>query len=174
MSELFLKKDRWSPYLVGSLIGILLTSLFVIGHELGVSSGVARAGALIQGSISQVAEGSYFKQALNENIIFNWKVLFIIGLFLGAVLASKLSTKTEKKKNLIWENAFGTSKTKRYVAAFIGGIFLMLGARLADGCTSGHAICGGAQLSISSWMFMLAVFGSAIPVSFALYRRKRG
>jgi len=174
MTESFIRKDKWSPYLVGSLIGVLLTALFVIGQELGVSSGVARAGALIHESISPVAEGSYFKKALHENIVFNWRILFIIGLFLGAVIASKISSKTAEKKNIIWENTFGTSKVKRYLAAFIGGIFLMFGARLANGCTSGHAICGGAQLSISSWMFMISLFATAIPVSFALYTRKRG
>ena len=42
--------------------------------------------------------------------------------------------------------------------AFVGGILMGYGARLARGCTSGQALSGGAVLSAGSWVFMLAVF----------------
>lgn len=169
----YLRKDRWSPYIVGLLIGVLLTILFAVGHQLGVSSGVARIGALINHFFSEVDSKSHFGKSLADGVIFNWKVLFIIGLFLGAFIASRLTKGIIPKKNTIWEGAFGTSKWKRYFAGFIGGVLILFGARLANGCTSGHAISGGAQLSITSWVFMLALFGAAIPVSFGLYRKTR-
>ncbi|QVL58269.1 MAG: YeeE/YedE family protein [Simkaniaceae bacterium] len=169
----YLRRDRWSPYVVGLFIGLLLTVMFAGGYQLGVSSGVARIGALIKQSFSEVGNKDYFGKALSDRIIFNWKIVFIIGLFLGAFIASKLTKGAPPKKNTIWEGAFGTSKIKRYVAAFIGGALILFGARLANGCTSGHAISGGAQLSITSWVFMLALFGAAIPVSFGLYRKTR-
>ena len=31
-------------------------------------------------------------------------------------------------------------------------------ARLARGCTSGHALVGGAELSVGAWVFMMCIF----------------
>ena len=171
----FLKKDRWSPYLVGLLIGILLTSLFAIGYQFGVSSGVARISALIENIAApeHIAKTPYFNKLLGDGIFFNWKILFIIGLFLGSYVASKITDETIPPKNTIWKEAFGPSNLKRYIAAFIGGALLLFGARIADGCTSGHAISGGAQLSVVSWVFMLALFATAIPTSFIMYGKNR-
>lgn len=169
----YLKKDRWSPYFVGSLLGILLTGLFVIGYELGASTGIARIGALFSYfvSSSHTEQTPYFFKLLSDEIIFNWKVLFIVGLFLGSFLASKITRDPIPEKNCIWKRNHGDSKSKRHFAAFIGGTLLLLGARIADGCTSGHAITGGAQFSITSWVFMIALFAAAIPVSFVLYKK---
>jgi len=170
----YFRKDRWSPYLVGALIGGLLTVLMTMGYTIGVSSGIARVSALLHQAVAPVQEGSYFDRLLSDHVIFNWKIFFITGILLGAFVASKLTTEEIPKKNTIWENAFGTAKWKRNFAAFIGGFLLLFGARLANGCTSGHAISGGAQLSIISWVFMLALFASAIPVAFLLYQKKGG
>lgn len=170
----FLRKDKWSPYFVGALIGILLTLSFVLGHQLGASTGVARIGALIENTFgsSHIKNTPYFNKLIADKVIFNWKVLFIVGLFFGALMASFISQKEKSPRNRIWESAFGTSKFKRSIAAFCGGALLLFGARLADGCTSGHAISGGAQLSVTSWVFMIGVFAAAIPVSFIMYRKK--
>ncbi|MCB1107494.1 MAG: YeeE/YedE family protein [Chlamydiia bacterium] len=169
----YLRKDRWSPYIVGTLIGILLTLLFAFGYQFGVSSGIARIGALLKHSFSDIKAGSYFGKALQDQIILNWKMISLIGLLLGSLVASKMTKGEIPEKNQIWKEAFGTSKAKRYFAAFIGGALILFGARIANGCTSGHAISGGAQLSITSWVFMFAVFAAAIPVSFTLYRKVR-
>ncbi len=98
-------------------------------------------------------------------------MIVVLGVVLGSYLATKLTKAAPPKNNTIWERAYGPSKVKRNLWAFIGGILLMLGARLADGCTSGHAISGGAQLSITSWIFMCFVFATAIPTAFILYKK---
>ena len=171
----FFRKDRWSPYLVGVLIGVLLVWMFLLGQQIGISSGVARIGALIQEmfSSSHLPKNTNFSKLLSDGVIFNWKVLFVIGLFFGSLLASKLVKEKTPEKNRLWKREYGASKIKRYVVAFIGGFLVMFGARIADGCTSGHAISGGAQLSLTSWIFMIALFGTAIPVSFIVYRKNR-
>jgi uncharacterized membrane protein YedE/YeeE len=56
----------------------------------------------------------------------------------------------------------------RWVLAFIGGIFMGFGARLARGCTSGQALSGGAVLSVGSWAFMFAVFAGAYAFAYLL------
>ena len=170
-----IKKDRWSPYLVGSLIGILLTILMMLGRQIGASGAIARISTLLELTIhpKHTMQTTYFKNFFANDALFSWSILFIIGLFLGSLFASKLTSEKIPPKNTIWEKAHGPSKLKRHIFAFLGGSFLLFGARLAGGCTSGHAISGGAQLSVTSWIFMFSVFATAIPTAFILYRLKR-
>lgn len=171
----FLTKDRWSPYLIGVSIGVLLTFLLLSGFQIGASTAISKVAALLWEWIKphDQVPASYFHKLLKTSpVVFDWRLLFLIGLFFGALLASKLTQEKIPPKNTLWLNAQGPSKLKRHLAAFVGGALLLLGARLADGCTSGHAISGGSQLSITSWVFMMAVFASAIPTAFFLYMRK--
>ena len=43
-----------------------------------------------------------------------------------------------------------------------GGGMLIYGARMAQGCTSGHGISGMSQLSVSSFITVAAMFGAGI------------
>lgn len=169
----FLKMDRWSAYLVGICIGILLTLQFVIGHEIGVSSAIAKALAGIENIFApkHVEKTIYFKQLLAPFSDYLWGILFAVGLLLGAWFSSHLS-RFKKGLSLSENKPLPSKKPLRKKQAFLGGILLLIGARIADGCTSGHAITGGAQLSVTSWIFMMALFATAIPVSFVLYKSK--
>ena len=53
----------------------------------------------------------------------------------------------------------------KYVPSFIGGFILLYGARMADGCTSGHMMSGMMQGSVSGYVFAAAVFATAIPTA---------
>jgi uncharacterized membrane protein YedE/YeeE len=55
-----------------------------------------------------------------------------------------------------------TTPARRYRDAFIGGVLIILGARLAGGCTSGHIISGITQLAVSGVLFGAAVFASGM------------
>jgi uncharacterized membrane protein YedE/YeeE len=63
---------------------------------------------------------------------------------------------------------------RRALAALIGGMVMLLGARLAGGCTSGHGISGALQLALSSWVFALTFFSVGVVTAFLLYGRKGG
>ncbi len=171
----FLKKDQWSPYLVGFLIGILLIFLVLVRHTIGVSGSVARLGAILASLFAHehAMKIPSIKESLSDPTIFNWQIVFLIGLFFGAFIAAEISKNPNRKRNTVWIHSFGHSKIKRNSAAFFGGTLLLLGARFANGCTSGHAISGGAQLSITSWVFMITLFATAIPTSFLLYHRRK-
>ncbi len=170
----YLKRDKWSPYLVGALIGCLLTGLVVSKHTIGASTAIARVAALIENGVSSthVKQTPYFSKLLEDGLIFNWSILFLLGLFLGAWTSSKLVQNKSDYKEGTLVSAFGVSKIVRKITAFIGGFLLLFGARMANGCTSGHAISGGAQLSITSFVFMLTLFAVGIPVSHLLYKRR--
>ncbi len=47
---------------------------------------------------------------------------------------------------------------------------MLLGARIADGCTSGHGISGMAQLAVGSTIAVGAMFAGGIATAFALRR----
>lgn len=63
----------------------------------------------------------------------------------------------------IWASRFGTNPWVRALGAFLRGILVLYGARLAGGCTSGHMMSGMMQTSISGYIFALGAFGAAVP-----------
>lgn len=72
----------------------------------------------------------------------------------------------------VWRERFGDSMPLRLSAAFLGGVLVLYGARLADGCTSGHMMSGMMQSSISGYIFAAAAFGLAVPTAYLIYRKK--
>ena len=169
----FLKKDRWSSYIVGASIGILAWFVFLTAHTIGTTVSFQKLSGILAAFFNQkaVVNSKYFMQYFEKPLI-GWNQMFVIFIFFGSLVASKLSkSKRVEYVPVIWEKNYGSSKLKRNVFAFIGGIILLFGARLAQGCTSGHAISGGLQLSINSWIFMMFVFASAIPTALIMYKK---
>lgn len=169
-----MKSPRWNPYLVGALIGVLSLLTFSLADKpIGMSTGIAQAsGACAMPVIGAegVAANTYWaKKAVPA---WDYGSLFVLGSFFGA-LASALVSGSFKLESVpaIWRERFGASVGKRLLAAFLGGVVILFGARLADGCTSGHGISGSLQLAVSSWTFFLVMFASGIVTAFLLFRR---
>jgi uncharacterized membrane protein YedE/YeeE len=53
----------------------------------------------------------------------------------------------------------------------LGGIVAMMGARLADGCPSGHGLSGMMQLSVSAFVALAMFFGIGALVANLIYRK---
>ena len=163
----------WSPYLVGAGIGVLSWVAFgLFGDPLGVTTAYSRVASWfavpIVGS-ETVAQNSYWK---SMPLKWDYGVWFLVGIPLGAFLSSVLSgTWRLELVPEVWEERFGPSVIKRFVAAFLGGVVIMYGARLAGGCTSGHGISGGLQLAVSSWLFLAVMFATGLAVSAVLFRK---
>jgi hypothetical protein len=100
-------------------------------------------------------------------------MLFLVGTFIGSLLSVMTSrTFRLEKVPTTWAQHFGNSPSKRLVAAFLGGVIIMFGARMAGGCTSGHGISGSLQLALSSWTFFLTMFVSGILTAWVLFRNR--
>lgn len=170
-----MKNPRWNPYLVGALIGVLSLLTFSIADKpIGMSTGIAQASgacALPFVGADGVAANTYWaKKAIPQ---WDYGSLFVVGSFLGALLSALMSGSFKVTKvPEVWRERFGPSVSKRMVAAFLGGVVILYGARLADGCTSGHGISGSLQLAVSSWTFFLVMFASGIATAFVLFRRR--
>ncbi len=169
----WIRAKRWSPYLVGALIGVLSWFSFAVSQKpLGVSTAFVRAAGLAERAVApgHVARNAYFQSKTPK---IDWGVMLVAGILLGAFTAAKLSEsyRVERVPDL-WAARFGPAVWKRYLAAFLGGLILVFGARLAGGCTSGHAISGGLQLAVSGWLFIGAVFAAGIVTALALFGRE--
>jgi hypothetical protein len=128
------EKKGWNPYIAGALTGLLLVfSVWFTGKYVGASTTFVRSAGYIERVFSQekVAQMEYFKKEAPK---IDWQFLFVIGIFIGAVVASTTSrTFRWQAVPSRWEERFGPAIPKRAAAAFIGGVVAMFGARLADG-----------------------------------------
>jgi uncharacterized protein len=172
-----LRRRSWSPYVVGALIGVVSWFAFAsAGKPISITSAFENTAALAIRSVSLDATNtnSYY-QAPEKSPKIDWEWALVIGVFVGAFLSAKLSgDRTSESVPDLWRRRFGSSSAMRFGGAFLGGAVMMFGARLAQGCTSGHGISGALQLAVSSWIFAAILFGSAILFSLILYGRERG
>ena len=170
------RRIDWSPYLTGIGIGVLSWVAFGIAHDpLGVTTAFSRIASLFALPVlgfSGVAANSYWK---TMPLSLDYGVVFLGGLMLGsffsALFAGSLRIETMHSN---WRERFGNSVARRFAVAFFGGAILMYGARLAGGCTSGHAISGGLQLALSSWVFLVVMFASGLVFSALVYSTGKG
>lgn len=127
----------WQHYLLGGLlIGAGVAVLFVFNGLVGGMSTV------FSSTWSYVVQTPFFQQARFTDTR-DWRLVFALGLVLGAALwwlllgdGSPLTTVVP-----VWQ-------------LVLGGFLVGYGARLGNGCTSGHGICGLGSLQ---WPSLLAV-----------------
>ena len=86
-----------------------------------------------------------------------WRLLFLIGLVLGAGIYQLLTAAP-------LEVRIDVSAPFLIVAGFLVGF----GTRLGAGCTSGHGVCGIARFSLRSIVATLIFIGVAMATTFVL------
>jgi uncharacterized protein len=149
----------WNPYLAGALTGLLLIlAVWVSDKYVGASTTFVRVAGIIESGFlpEHVADIEYFNK---EKLIIDWQTLFVAGIMIGAFVSS-ITSKSFRLQPVpdMWKDRFGDSVPKRAVAAFAGGFIAIFGARLADGCPSGHGLSGSLQLAISGLLSLLFFF----------------
>jgi uncharacterized membrane protein YedE/YeeE len=127
----------WQHYLLGGLlIGAGAALLFVLTGRIGGMSTV------FSSTWSYLVRRPFFQQGRFVDSR-GWRLVYALGLILGA---------------LIWWLGFagGVRETTAVPVwqLLLGGFFVGYGARLGNGCTSGHGICGLGSLQ---WPSALAV-----------------
>ncbi len=169
------KKHSISPYLGGAGIGLIsIASIYFFGKTLGTSSTFTRIGGAIQYVVDSEAFSqmtAYTKYLKNAPLI-DWQFALVAFVFIGSFIAARMTQYTPPTVPKIWKETIGSSEALRHAAAFIGGIIIIFGARIAGGCTSGHVISGGLQLSVAGWLFMASFFVSGVATALLLYRKK--
>lgn len=166
-----LTKQRWSPYLAGALLGALSWFAFLTaGQPLGVSSTFVRTAGMVEAIAApdHVRDNAYYTAT---KVKLDWEWMIVLGILAGAWLGAKLAKQPDEDAvPPLWASRFGQSRGKRWAGAFLGGMLLIFGARLAGGCTSGHGLSGSMQLAVSGWVFFACIFASGVVTAKMLYR----
>jgi uncharacterized protein len=156
----------WSPYLAGGLIGVLTWFTFSLSDKpIGASSAYATLTGILGKKIApkHTMALKYYQENPPK---LNWELIFVVFVIVGSFLAAWSGGEFDFKwVPELW--ALRHSPEAYAPLAFLGGVFMSFGARLAGGCTSGHGISGTLQLALSSWITLLCFFiGGAIVVRF--------
>ncbi len=170
----------WSPYLAGALVGVLavasaLATTKVTGKAsyLGASTTFVRAAGLLERKVApqHVTNNEYFAK---EKVQVDWQFMLVVGIFIGA-LVSSLTDGSFRLESVppTWAARFGSAVWKRALWAIIGGIVAMIGARMADGCPSGHGLSGLMQLSLSGFAALALFFGTGVLAAYFIYGRRK-
>lgn len=161
------------PWWAGGVgIGLVLTVAIALVQPIGVSTQyVALDGVLLHRALPEVAaQTPYLRDTAGDWTLATYEFFFVAGIPLGAFIAAwrtgRLTTRLVPDE---WNRRFGSAPGLRLVWSFIGGFLLLFGARFGGGCTSGHMISGVSQLAVSSLVFSLALFASAIVTARWLY-----
>jgi uncharacterized membrane protein YedE/YeeE len=134
----------WQHYLLGGLtIGAGVALLYLFNGWVGGMSTV------FSSSWSFVFKRSFFQQ---ERFLSsrNWRLVYALGVVLGA---------------LVWRFALAGGEAQHTSVPvwqlLIGGFLVGYGARLGNGCTSGHGICGLGSLQLPSLGAVLTFMATA-------------
>jgi uncharacterized membrane protein YedE/YeeE len=134
----------WQHYLLGgTFIGAGVALLFVMTGRIGGMSTV------FSSTWSFVVRRPFFQQPRLVDTR-GWRLVYAAGLILGAMVW--------------WLGLAGGAPQATAVPAWqllVGGFFVGYGARLGNGCTSGHGICGLGSLKWPSLMAVLTFMATA-------------
>lgn len=161
------------------LKGIFLGSVFYISilliRPIGISTQFSVVSGMVHSAVQEdiiFRKGSEFyslidyynQDGIARSIVtpYNYGLIFAVGIFLGGMLGRIFFRKNEEF--IEKEHLLETDKISR-VKLFIGGVLLLFGARMANGCTSGHMMSGIMQLSVSSIIFTAVLFPIAIIIA---------
>jgi uncharacterized membrane protein YedE/YeeE len=134
----------WQHYLLGGvLIGSGVALLYVFNGWVGGMSTV------FSSSWSYVFNKPFFQQARMTDTRA-WRLVYALGVVLGA---------------LVWRVwlSDGSAQTTSVPTwqLLVGGFLVGYGARLGDGCTSGHGICGLGSMQLPSLGAVLTFMATA-------------
>lgn len=156
-------KQPWSWYVAGTIIGLIVPALLILGNKhFGISANLRHACAACF-----PADIKFFKYDWKKEI---WNFFFIGGILLGAIiavtllsnpapievnpkLAAELSTYgITDYTNMVPTQLFSFESlfTIRGLIMLLGGFLVGFGSRYAGGCTSGHSIMGLSDLQVPS------------------------
>ena len=101
-----------------------------------------------------------------------WEGVMLLGALTGGFLTSVFLTKSFRFSIMPtgWKKYKNSSVVSRLVWSFVSGFFLIIGARLAGGCTSGHFLSGVSQTAVSSMIFGAMVLLSVIVTGKIFYK----
>jgi len=123
----------------GLLIGLASVSmLYFVGRIAGISG--------IFGGILQAKHGET-----------QWRIIFVLGLLAGGLFMQFFQPELLEFK-----------MERSNVAIIIAGVLVGVGARLGNGCTSGHGVCGIGRMSPRSMIAVVTFMTSGAATAYVV------
>ncbi len=162
------------PWWMGGILlsGLLLLTFSIYGADrpIGASTYVPYfAGVIFDLNPDKY---SYLKEVKNAG---SWEGVMLFGSLVGGFVTSVFITKSFRVSIMptAWKKYKNKSVISRLIWSFIAGFIMIIGARLAGGCTSGHFMSGMSQLAISSMIFGTVVIISLLITGRYFYNTKK-
>jgi len=161
------------PWWMGGILmsGLLLLTFSIYGADrpIGASTYVPYASSLIFNLDPE--KYSYIKEIKNAG---SWEGIMLLGVLFGGFITSVFITKTFRFSLIPtgWKKYKNNSIISRLLWSFFAGFIMIIGARLAGGCTSGHFMSGMSQMAISSMVFGGVVIVSLLITGKLFYNTK--
>lgn len=147
-------RATWNPAFAGIFIGILQLPLTAtLSKNVGSASTMQTLASMLFMGTNKYPQMNKMKWGISRW----WQVTYLVAALGASALASSLSSASWYRGDDI-----------TYAQAFIGGFLVILGARVASGCTSGHGISGAGHLMWRSFAAIGAMFAGAIAARYAL------
>lgn len=180
-----LLKEPWPWYVAGPLIGLVVPFVYWYGgRKWGVSQSLQHLCAATAPARIEYLTYDWWKRGA-------WSLAMVAGVVVGGLIGGRLlssphdvvaisaATRADLAAMGIRDFSgmmpsdlfsFAALLTPAgFVVVVIGGFLVGFGARYANGCTSGHAISGLANLQISSLLVVVGFFvGGLVSVHFIL------
>lgn len=148
----------WPWWFSGILVGLTVPLLYIlVGRGFGISTSFQQLGAMC----APDSKLPYFRDFDKRNGL--WTLLFVIGIAAGGLIATRFLS--VEPVELLPPSYAGFAGAWRLL---LGGILIGFGARYADGCTSGHAITGIANLNWPSLVATVFFFAGGLTVTWGL------
>lgn len=151
-------------YIIAAWLGGILMGVFVVVHFILIGRGVGGS----TGFVCAVKHVTNTKSLFFGYNLDPLKFFFSIGLPLGGLihlLFIQNGTFALSFDMGMYDDVLPKSDVLKAIALIAGGILLGAGARMAGGCTSGHALAGGALLNRVSLTIAAIFFVTAIAVA---------
>lgn len=163
-------RPYWSRYTAGVALGLIVAATYVLmGYGPGASGAFAHAAARLEGALAPArAAGNDFVAGYLESgrLWAQWVVIEVVGIALGGLVGAWSAGR------FAWRLAAGprVGAGRRLLLALAGGATVGLASRIAQGCTSGLSLSGGAVFAPGAWVFTAAFMAGGF-VTATLVRR---
>ncbi len=170
----------WPWYVAGPLIGLMVPLMILLKRRFGISTSLQRVCAAAVPKSASLFDYDW-------RSIGGWNVTFALGVALGGTLAAlalpagdvvAIAAATREALTGLglsdmrglapaqifsWQ-ALGT--WPGFMSMVVGGFLVGFGARVAGGCTSGHAISGIAELRAASVVTVVGFFIGGLTITY--------
>jgi len=164
---------RRIPWWVGGILMALLLlftfSIFGANRPIGASTYVPYLSGIVFGLDPE--KFTYLQEVKEPGA---WEGVMLLGALFGGFITSVFITKSFRLSLMPtgWKKYKNNSVSSRLMWSFIAGFIMIIGARMAGGCTSGHFLSGMAQTAVSAMIFGAVVIISLLITGRLFYNTK--